>query len=496
LQQLQIADSANSADAQTCTYAHDDLARISGVNCGSIWAQTYSYDPFGNITTTGMFSWMPGYDASNRYTLSGTTYDSNGNLLNDTFHTYTWDGENKVATIVQNATTFGFVYDALGRVVEYQANGAATSELARFGPFKISMIGQASAATEIPVLNGISEIILPNGALSTFRMADWLGSPRLAFSYTGGGFSQSMAYSPFGQPYASPGSFEANFTGQPNSVCDGCTDSRVEYDFPARELHPIQGRWISPDPAGLNAVDMTTPQSWNRYAYVNNDPLSYVDPTGLQYQCPTPSAAICQGGSYLGTSYLFNFVNYYDEFSAIPNYQWVPGSASQPAQIGTDPGGNPIYGMSSSTGYWKLTGVQITQTSGGGNRWWGTFGSTFVNGVLHGVRKPGQSFKDCVLQNANQTTGGAFGKLTTAAAALVPFAAAASTGLGYKAASTVAIEVGARISVATGSIETGEAVASALFLGIHNGVLAAGYGGAVLGGAALGTGIGSAINCR
>jgi RHS repeat-associated protein len=55
----------------------------------------------------------------------------------------------------------------------------------------------------------------------------------------------------------------------------------VLYDFPAREYHPGEGRWISPDPAGVAAADPTQPQSWNRYAYVLNDPTSNVDPSGL-----------------------------------------------------------------------------------------------------------------------------------------------------------------------------------------------------------------------
>ena len=40
---------------------------------------------------------------------------------------------------------------------------------------------------------------------------------------------------------------------------------------------------MSPDPSGWNAVDQTTPQSLNRYAYVENQPMSLVDPSGLTY---------------------------------------------------------------------------------------------------------------------------------------------------------------------------------------------------------------------
>jgi len=63
------------------------------------------------------------------------------------------------------------------------------------------------------------------------------------------------------------------------------------YDFPARE-YGTQGRWPSPDPAGLAAVDPTNPQSWNGYSYVLNSPLSLVDPLGLHWEqvCATVGA--------------------------------------------------------------------------------------------------------------------------------------------------------------------------------------------------------------
>jgi hypothetical protein len=52
-------------------------------------------------------------------------------------------------------------------------------------------------------------------------------------------------------------------------------------------LKTTQGRWPSPDPAALAAVDFSDPQSLNRYAYVSNDPLALVDPLGLYTACTT-----------------------------------------------------------------------------------------------------------------------------------------------------------------------------------------------------------------
>src|ERR1700746_2170351 len=83
-----------------------------------------------------------------------------------------------------------------------------------------------------------------------------------------------IAYAPFGEPYAQSGTADPSFTGQRQDTVSGL------YDFPARE-YGIQGRWPSPDPAGLGAVDPTIPQSWNRYAYAFNNPLAMIDPFGL-----------------------------------------------------------------------------------------------------------------------------------------------------------------------------------------------------------------------
>jgi len=73
------------------------LRRLESPSGRQLWyamAQTFTYDAFGNLTKSGSITWNPGYNgATNRYALGGTTYDSNGNLLTDTFHTYHWNVE-------------------------------------------------------------------------------------------------------------------------------------------------------------------------------------------------------------------------------------------------------------------------------------------------------------------------------------------------------------------------------------------------------------------
>jgi hypothetical protein len=41
------------------------------------------------------------------------------------------------------------------------------------------------------------------------------------------------------------------------------------------------GRFMWPDPSGLLAAKPANPQSWNLYAYAMNNPVIYIDPTGL-----------------------------------------------------------------------------------------------------------------------------------------------------------------------------------------------------------------------
>ena len=113
---------------------------------------------------------------------------------------------------------------------------------------------------------------LSNGCCNYyFQHKDWLGSARIvSLIGTTPSVYADRAYAPYGEMYQNFGSAAANalnFTGDMQDILAGV------YDTPNREFAGSnQGRWLSPDPAGAG---------WNAYAYVGNNPLSFVDPSGL-----------------------------------------------------------------------------------------------------------------------------------------------------------------------------------------------------------------------
>jgi RHS repeat-associated protein len=294
MQKLVITDAFNSSDNQTCYYGnpsasvagYDDLSRLISANCGSAAAQTFSYDPFGNINKAGSpYSFNATYSAtSNRITCIGgsgsncsggviPTYDANGNVTMDSLHTYAWDSDGNSITL----DGIGLTFDALDRMVEQNRSGTYTQIVyAPTGDKLALMSGQSLSKAFVP-LPGQATAVYTSSGLDHYRHSDWLGSARLTSSPTRTVLSTS-AYAPFGEPYAQTGTADLSFTGQNADTTS--TSTSEDYDFLSRE-YSIQGRWPSPDPAGLAAASPGYPQSWNRYAYVLNNPLALIDPQGL-----------------------------------------------------------------------------------------------------------------------------------------------------------------------------------------------------------------------
>ncbi|MBI2853038.1 MAG: RHS repeat-associated core domain-containing protein [Chloroflexi bacterium] len=90
-------------------------------------------------------------------------------------------------------------------------------------------------------------------------------------SDTSGNSAGSIVYGAFGSTRSGSVPTDIKFTGQR-------LDGTGLYYYGARYYDAGIGRFISPDSIVQNFAN---PQSLNRYSYVFNNPLKYLDPTGM-----------------------------------------------------------------------------------------------------------------------------------------------------------------------------------------------------------------------
>ncbi len=270
---LAIVDGFNAGGSQTCSFLYDDIIRELTDNCGSsLWNQTYSYDPYDNLTKVGNpgTTWQPGYNPSNNR-ITGASYDNDGHVTYDFNNTYTWSAYGKMVgadpgtnSAVCGTTGNCFTYDAQGSMVE-KSTGSSYYEML-YSPLGCvaMMSGQTAVTIGVPMPGGSR--VWNTGSGYLYDHTDWLGSVRLSTNVSTRTKVFDAAYTPYGELYNSFGSVRENFTGDIQASIAGL------FDTPNRELDQIAGsRWLSPDPAHA---------SWNAYAYVTN-PNREIDPTGL-----------------------------------------------------------------------------------------------------------------------------------------------------------------------------------------------------------------------
>jgi RHS repeat-associated protein len=119
-------------------------------------------------------------------------------------------------------------------------------------------------------------------------VSDQLGTPRMIFDKTGSlANTKRHDYLPFGEELPAAAGMRSGVTGY--GLTDGIRqkftekerDSETGLDyFLARYHSSAHGRFTSPDPL-LGSGSVTDPQTWNRYSYALNNPLRFVDPSGL-----------------------------------------------------------------------------------------------------------------------------------------------------------------------------------------------------------------------
>jgi RHS repeat-associated protein len=231
-------------------------------------------------TTPGLVTENPRFDpATNRIQPQAGEqyfYDSAGNLTkNQTGHTFAYDAENR-QTIYDggNPVTGGttYAYDGDGRRVK-KLSGSGTTI------FVYNALGQLVAEYTDPQ---------PTGYGTSYLTADSLGTPRVITSSNGSVIGRHD-YLPFGEEIAASYGGRSGVTGYPatDKVRQQFTQKERDVEtgldyFGARYYGSTMGRFTSPDPL-LSSGRPIHPQSWNQYSYVINQPLSLIDPNGLDW---------------------------------------------------------------------------------------------------------------------------------------------------------------------------------------------------------------------
>jgi RHS repeat-associated protein len=258
---------------RTIVYTYDNLYRLTNATYSTGEVFTYTYDPAGNRTTqtTLAGTTVYTYDAANRLTqVDGQSYtwDNNGNLLSDGSRTFTYDTENRLTSVVSGAVTTTFEYNGDGDRYAQTVNGITTD-------YVLDPVGLAQVLMETTsgqskhYLPGLAQYDTANGW--QYVTSDRVGSVRLLVK-PNGEVALSQSFDPFGNVLERTGAGQSSFgyTGEQ-------TDPTGLVFLRARYYDPRIGRFLTADsliPDPLNS------QSWNRYAYVGNNPVKYADPSG------------------------------------------------------------------------------------------------------------------------------------------------------------------------------------------------------------------------
>ncbi len=257
---------------ETISYTYDENGnRVSMSKSTAIVVEpsfSASYDEANRLTSLTL---SPGTALAKTFALS---YDDNGNLSRKEEQgtgevtTYGWDGRNRLISITAPGLTASFGYDVLGRRASKMVNGE-TVQYVYDGAQAIGEIrGGTIAAT---VLTGLAlDEVIARYAQTGDRvyLTDALGSV-IAQGREDQSIQNAYAYSPYGVT-SSLGLDEGNpiqYTAREN-------DRTGLYYYRARYYDPKIGRFISEDPIGLTG-------DLNVYAYVENNPVTLTDPTGL-----------------------------------------------------------------------------------------------------------------------------------------------------------------------------------------------------------------------
>lgn len=268
-------------------YTFDATGRLVRVDRDGALEHTYTWDANGNITDFDGVAAT--YDLADEITSWGdaeVTHDVNGRVdrLDGWALEYSVRGDLERARNQTTGEDVIFSWDAFGRLASRQGP-TGTHRFLYNNPaeiYQVTQVVQPDGSMHHYLYDEMDHLIEVRTQTSTYLIApDSVGSPRAVFS-TNGTLLGAIEYAAFGQRVSNTATQLDLWIGFAGGLRDPSTGL---LRFGHRHYAPQLGRWVSRDPTGFAG----SPN--NLYQYVNGNPVTYRDPTGL----------FCIGGSvYFG----------------------------------------------------------------------------------------------------------------------------------------------------------------------------------------------------
>ena len=275
------------SQAYVQTYKYDFLNRLSEATeingATQTWKQNFGYDRYGNRTSFSQqkigeqpITQTPLLDPANNQIMPGQgyAYDFNGNLTQDNQNRqFIFNGDNKQVEVrdASNITVGKYYYDGNGRRVKKVVGWVTTVFVYDVGGKLVAEYSTQQADT----------------STTSYLTSDILGSPRV-ITNSAGAVVLRRDLMPFGEELSADtanrttalkfghgnDNVRQRFTGYEKDIETGLDFAEARY------YDNRSGRFTAVDPllASGNSAD---PQSFNRYAYVANNPVISTDSTGM-----------------------------------------------------------------------------------------------------------------------------------------------------------------------------------------------------------------------
>ena len=300
-------------------FYYDDLNRLIRTtttpppHLGSPYTVEYDYDVLGNLTYRSDVGIM-NYNGSRPHAVTSILendstnvtenvynpygqydYDANGNLITNGERMVGWTAFNKPASMITNINgdqrgvnyTYGSDFQRItkltldGKYTRYYGGGAMehiTEEDQTFWKYYIPV-----GATTLEIKYEQSGPIADGNFTEVERQylfKDHIGSTDVIVD-NDGNIVERLSFNPWGERRdADWTEADGEITSSTNRGFTGheMDDEIGLINMNARIYDPVIGRFLSPDALIPSPTDL---QSYNRYSYVRNNPLSFTDPTGF-----------------------------------------------------------------------------------------------------------------------------------------------------------------------------------------------------------------------